>query len=763
MINNSTYTNNTQNPPADGAKLLWVDLLKAIALIWIFVNHLVEELFGYPYIANPFNGWPPLSERLAQLHPITGYGFWNIPVNILRYIGWSGDQGVQLFILISGFGLTWSLLAQNGRTRLNLLQFYLRRAKRIYPLWWGVHIIYIFAWLLTGIGLSATSAATYLSFIGIRITPGLFYYFSPAWWYIGLLIQLYLVFPILWAGLKRLGPWYFLISCLAIALPIRALGLFYFSDYLDAWQRGAIFITRLPEFAFGISLAAWFFKYPKRTDRFLISPLSIYGAVILYLLGTALSLTLSGIIFAPLLLAVGTFVIFYFIFRRVANPNNNLVKPTLWIGRQSYSLYLIHHPVILLMIPNEITNILNLSVATAGSFVITVIGAIVLEQSVGFVQNSLGNRFRRTGLLKTSVFISACGIALIGILIGSEIFIRRIDPTEILGWGERPSLQPDERFGWRLKPSRDTRLRWDTYDYLVQSNSLGFPGPEYPEKKPPNTYRIMVVGDAFTSAEGVDTYEAWPRLLEDLLNGKQLTERVEILNFAITGYGPNQYQAVIDTYAPIYSPDLILVGLFVNDYQDVMWSNDEFRNSIGFSEPSQDSFYSVLRLESLRKYIRVKIIDRLKEILLGDVPPYGYFLGNFSALEINNINIQNYGKELVAERLVQLKNIADDLDMKIIITMIPAPIQVCQATDLAYYPMAVNIHDDNLYDIDLPQKMTEEITDKLQIHYYDLRIALKSSSTPCPYYATNMHWKKEGHQITANFLADILIRDGYIQ
>ena len=102
--------------------LVWLDRLKAAAVVWIFLNHVSEALFGFPYIANPTAHWPPLAARLDQLRPLSVSGIWSIPVNLLRYVGWSGDQGVQLFLIASGFGLTWGLLAQNS-ARLPLRTF----------------------------------------------------------------------------------------------------------------------------------------------------------------------------------------------------------------------------------------------------------------------------------------------------------------------------------------------------------------------------------------------------------------------------------------------------------------------------------------------------------------------------------------------------------------------------------------------------------------------------------------------------------------
>ena len=115
------------------------------------------------------------------------------------------------------------------------------------------------------------------------------------------------------------------------------------------------------------------------------------------------------------------------------------------------------------------------------------------------------------------VKIAMIGVVLFFCAIGIELLVQTFDPQEVKGWGEKPSLEPHDTFGWYLIPNQTTRLRWESYDYYVNSNELGFPGPSYPEEKTPETIRILTFGDAFTSAEGVNTEQAWPRLLESNL------------------------------------------------------------------------------------------------------------------------------------------------------------------------------------------------------------------------------------------------------
>ncbi len=709
-------------------------------------------------IANPIVGWPDVSERVSQLYPLTNYGLFNIPVNIFRYVGWFGDQGVQLFIIVSGFGLTWGLLNRQSGLPLNIKDFYLGRAGRIFPLWWGSHILFSLTWLFTGWGLSMLEPATYISMLGIRVTPGLLYYFSPAWWYIWLIIQLFLIYPLLWDALRRFGALRLLFWSSVIAFAIRGVGLYVFDGYLDAWSRGAIFITRLPEFVFGISLAAWLYHEPVKVEQQLHKPVSWVLAAAVYALGLGLSLTLPGMIFAPALLGASAFVLLYLLFDRLVPLLPGwLLSPSLWVGKHTYSLYLVHHPVILVLISSGMLLSPSTLARILASIVLTVILALLLEWFVDRVLVII----RRLGIQK-SLWVAVGAIAFVILTaVGGEVLVRWIDPQEILGWGERPALEMDPVFGWHLIPSSKTHLRWSSYDYVVQSNSLGFPGPEYPVEKHDDAYRIMVAGDAFSSAEGVDTSQAWPRLLEAELADDVENIDVEVLNFAITGYGPDQSAAVVSHYAPIYKPDLIIFQTFVNDFQDVLWTNEDFQSSIGFQLTDQDGAYSILRLEHLRKWVRLNILEKFKERLRGDPNMEGYFLGNFYALERSHPDIDDQSRGLVYQDIAQIKNIADQVGAEVLLFMVPAPVQICSADNLDYYPSNIDLGDQSIFDIDKPQRVMARIAAGLNLEFYDVRAILQSTDR-CIYQPQNMHWTESGHQVFSQYIADVIASDGYL-
>jgi peptidoglycan/LPS O-acetylase OafA/YrhL len=306
-------------------------------------------------------------------------------------VGWCGDQGVQLFLVASGFGLTWGLLQRETGNSFPPADFHRRRGKRVLPLWWTAHLLFFCTWAITGWGMSLAKPASYLSFFGMRITLGSFYYFAPAWWFIGLLLQLYLVFPFLWSFLKRRGPLWLLVVGSSVALLVRGVGLLVLVDYLDLWSRGGVFITRLPEFLFGMSLAAWYFGNPVEVDRVLRRPLTLTGAVGLYLAGTCLSFFLLGMTLAPSMVGVGAFLLLYPPLTWLGARRGSGIG--IWIGRHSCSLFLMHHPFILLLVaPGFGGTVGSILKATFLVLAVTVLTALILERAASWGFEALGFR-----------------------------------------------------------------------------------------------------------------------------------------------------------------------------------------------------------------------------------------------------------------------------------------------------------------------------------------------------------------------------------
>ncbi len=115
----------------------------------------------------------------------------------------------------------------------------------------------------------------------------------------------------------------------------------------------------------------------------------------------------------------------------------------------------------------------------------------------------------------------------------------------------------------RLAPHRyDTVAQRAPWAVEFRYNTLGFRGPEFPQKRP-GVVRVVVVGDSFTEGQGVEEADTYARRLEELLNAAG-SERFEVLNF---GRRATDFPALYGVFETALSlaPDVVVYGMTPND------------------------------------------------------------------------------------------------------------------------------------------------------------------------------------------------------
>ena len=373
----------------------WPEVTKAIALALIFLNHCVELVYGGGRIGNPHPQWGTFSQRWHELRPFPASEPWRLVATVFRWVGWLGDQAVGPFIIVSGFGLAWSALHRPETTG----SFYRRRLARLYPLWWATLAAFLVLSLVSASrALSLTDGSFWWSVIGMRFTPGTIYYGIGAWWYFTLAVQLYLVFPYLWRWMQRLGPARSLLFVAVPAFAIRLVGLLVLDEYLDVWSRGAIFLSRLPEFVIGVAFAQALRPSgvpAARLDRRLRGPVATVGYVALFIGAGVLALTLAGMAVAPALFAISICGLVYAACGGAARATRG--RGVLeWVGRHSFALYLVHHPIVSKLVkadqmgPRLVAELLASVVATA-------VVAVLLETGIGWLTRVVTTLRRPSG------------------------------------------------------------------------------------------------------------------------------------------------------------------------------------------------------------------------------------------------------------------------------------------------------------------------------------------------------------------------------
>lgn len=123
-----------------------------------------------------------------------------------------------------------------------------------------------------------------------------------------------------------------------------------------------------------------------------------------------------------------------------------------------------------------------------------------------------------------------------------------------------PSLkqitEPSDVLGYKLVPNLK--------DGSININSHGLRDRERKWEKPEGTKRILGVGDSFTFGYQVGVNDCYLKQLERSLN--KSGGRWDVINAGVTGYNMWQYLAYVKCCGYKYRPDLMIIGVFFDDF-----------------------------------------------------------------------------------------------------------------------------------------------------------------------------------------------------
>jgi hypothetical protein len=221
-----------------------------------------------------------------------------------------------------------------------------------------------------------------------------------------------------------------------------------------------------------------------------------------------------------------------------------------------------------------------------------------------------------------------------------------------------------------------------------------------------------------------------------------------VLNFGITGYGPDQEARAIARYVPRYRPDVVVLENFVNAFEKLDLTDDDLRTSIGFGNPPGDGLSATLRLYHLRLFAIDAIARPLRERITGKPSAEDVGLSDGSAFERGDPDVPT---EVAAYRLRlrAARDAARAAHARFLLVMIPSRSQVCTAKD---FPRGAFLNlSEPAYDEGRPQREASAAARALGVPFLDLRGPLAVGS--CPYQRANMHFLPSGQQLTARAVA----------
>lgn len=240
-----------------------------------------------------------------------------------------GALGVSLFLIISGAALMY---VYGNREKINWKSFYYKRFITIYPMFWLAYLFVGFLAFLEQKGINPAIPRknfiftilgfdTYLANFGVKT------FCHVGEWFLGLIILIYIAFPLFLNLIKRF-PFFFAVGTLLVYI----LSLMLFKN--KSWCE-VLFTVRVPEFIFGM----YFMKYIKNVPWY--AALACFTVIIINqivkpsMINSNIQVAYIGICAFIFLTYVANFIKWYVI-----------QKLCITICKYSYACFIIHHWII---------------------------------------------------------------------------------------------------------------------------------------------------------------------------------------------------------------------------------------------------------------------------------------------------------------------------------------------------------------------------------------------------------------------------------
>ena len=255
--------------------------------------------------------------------------------------------------------------------------------------------------------------------------------------------------------------------------------------------------------------------------------------------------------------------------------------------------------------------------------------------------------------------------------------------------------------------------------------------------------RVLMLGDSFTFGGTAQIGNSFVETIET-----QLPDIV-VWNTGIPGAGTIQALATLKTYAPIFKPQIVILGFFINDFEDNAFPMDSYfmgvddkKYPLAIRQYLLDDMGNVSKLDSQRDlYYRYQQMDPPSnefQRLVGTTRLGSLALNTIGA--INNTLQKVDGKrikkqvDMTRQYLTELRDYTDSNDIALYILLIPRREDLASPGPL--FQSALQIFQD------------------LEIPYFDVRDILDTELdyTPLP----DIHWNTAGHQAVGMILAECI-------
>jgi len=312
-----------------------IDFIKGIAVIWIVMFHIFRD-FSEIFVGK--NG----GDGLSFSHLIL-----------------SGALGVDLFVICSGFLLANSYEKDNHKPEL-FDKFFIKRIKRLVPLYYTAILWVLLLDYLIGMeNFQLNIFSILLHMIGLHTFTKYMFELQSAWWFMGMIIQLYILSPFIYNIINYYNKFYIFLLFALLTVAAR------FIEFANINTNYSLFAF-LPTFAAGM---LWY-EYSVSEKRIALKKIEIaYCAtsMIFFLIVMHHDISVFSFLFglARPIVSTGIFLLLIGCYKGVNKICNPIAIVISLFGINSYAIYLFHRPLIfkyITVVSLKMHNIITVSV-----------------------------------------------------------------------------------------------------------------------------------------------------------------------------------------------------------------------------------------------------------------------------------------------------------------------------------------------------------------------------------------------------------------
>ena len=168
-------------------------------------------------------------------------------------------------------------------------------------------------------------------------------------------------------------------------------------------------------------------------------------------------------------------------------------------------------------------------------------------------------------------------IGLMAPLLLLEIALRLFGPILPGSYDTGLYLERHPSLGHFNVPGFDGWIKTSEFTTRVTINPLGLRDPRTEYTRPPDVFRVLLLGDSFVEAVQVDASQTVAARLEAALQ-QQSSRRVQVINAGVAGYGTGHELLLFEQEGAKYQPQVVVLVVFLgNDIGDNSYRHDPQR------------------------------------------------------------------------------------------------------------------------------------------------------------------------------------------